>query len=136
MRKIALLLVTITPFFTTFSAEKISFRDGTFLEASTYASKGFEPDKDGVILTVDNKIYIHHYPCTDGSLSVPTFYYHGPNPYAMPTCTPSRISFYHFETFTLSEMRTKISRMHIPYKKKVEAVILGLIIIKKIILLN
>lgn len=122
MKKIALVLVTITQVFTTFPAENIFLNDGTGLEAVIYRGKGFEPDKDGVILTVNRKIYFHHYPCNKGSLRTPFFYYDGPNPYNMPRCTPSRISFFHFQSFSLLDMRKDIIKMNIPYKKKVEAV--------------
>jgi hypothetical protein len=122
MKKIALLLATITQVFTTFPAENVSFRDGTSLAADFFDKKGFEPDKDGVILTVKNKIYLHHYPVTDRSLSVPTFYFSGKNPYGISQCSPTRISFFHFETFSLLNMREKVLRMNIPVKKKVEAI--------------
>lgn len=122
MKTTALILVTITPFFTTFSSENVSFRDGTSLAVGIFNKEGFEPDKNGVILTVKNKIYLHHYPCTDRSLSVPDYYYDGPNPYGISSCCPTRVSFFHFETFTLSNMRSSISRMNIPAKKKAEAI--------------
>ena len=122
MKKAALLLVTITQVFTTFPAENVFFNDGTALEAKIFQGKGFEPDKDGVILTVNRKIYFHHYPCKQGSLRTPFFYYDGPNPYNMPRCTPSRISFFHFQSFSLLDMKKDIIKMNIPYKKKVEAV--------------
>ena len=122
MKKTALLLVTITQVFTTFAAENVSFRDGTHLRADIYKEKGFEPDKDGVILSWNNKIYIHHYPVMDNSLSVPYFYYHGPSPYGMSSCVPSRISFFHFQSFTLVNMKEKISKMNIPKEKKEGAI--------------
>jgi hypothetical protein len=122
MKKTALLLVTITQVFTTFPAENVFFNDGTGLEAAIFQGKGFEPDKNGVILTVNRKIYFHHYPLTKRSLGVPFLYYDGPNPYGMPSCTPSRISFFHFQSFSLLDMKRDIIRMNIPHKKKVEAV--------------
>lgn len=122
MRKTALLLVTITLFSNGFSAENVSFRDGTFLAANIFGGKGFEPDGDGVILTVGGKIYLHHYPCTQNSRSVPTYYYNGPNPYGISNCSPTRISFFHFETFSLLDVREKVLRMRIPVKKKIEAI--------------
>ena len=122
MKKTALLLATITLFSDGFSAENVSFRDGTFLTANIFREKGFEPNGDGVILTVEGKVYLHHYPCTQGSRSVPTYYYNGPNPYGISNCSPTRISFFHFETFSLLGMRDRVSRMNIPVKKKVEAI--------------
>ena len=122
MKKTALLLATITQVFTTFPAENVSFRDGTSLAVDIFDKKGFEPDKYGVILTVKNKIYLHHYPVTDRSLSVPTFYSSGSNPYGISQCSPTRVSFFHFETFSLLNMREKVLRMNIPVKKKVEAI--------------
>jgi len=122
MKSLTLLLVSITPIFFTFSAENVGFRDGTYLEANIYAEKGFEPNADGVILAVMDKLYFHHYPPSKGSLVNPSFYYHGPNPYGISSCTPSRISFFHFETFTLAGMKEDISRMNIPVEKKAEAI--------------
>ena len=122
MKKIALILVTITLFSNGFSAENVSFRDGTFLAANIFGEKGFEPDGNGVILTVGGKVYLHHYPCTQGSRSVPTYYPSGPNPYGISNCSPTRISFFHFETFSLLDVREKVLRMRIPVKKKIEAI--------------
>ena len=50
MKKIVIALVTITQVFTTFPSENVAFRDGTFLDADIYLAKGFEPDKNGVII--------------------------------------------------------------------------------------
>jgi hypothetical protein len=122
MRKIALLLVTITQVFTTFPAENVAFRDQTFLNADIYRAKGFEPDKNGVILTVDKKIYIHHFPRTGRNLAPTYFYMSSPNPYGMAKCIPSRLSFFNFQSYTLVKMREDIIKMDIPLKKKVEAV--------------
>ena len=122
MKKIALLLVTITQVFTTFPAENVAFLDGTFLNADIYRAKGFEPDKKGVILTVNKKIYIHHFPRTGKNLAPSYYYMHSPNPYNMAKCTPSRLSFFNFQSYTLVEMREDIIKMSIPLKKKVEAV--------------
>ena len=122
MKKIALLLVTITQVFTTFPAENVGFLDGTFLNADIYRAKGFEPDKNGVILTVNRKIYVHHFPRTGKNLAPSYFYTHSPNPYDMARCTPSRLSFFNFQSYTLVEMRENIVKMNIPLEKKVEAV--------------
>ena len=122
MRKTALILVTITQVFTTFPAENVSFRDGTSLAVDIFDKKGFEPDGNGVILTVGGKVYLHHYPCTQGSRSVPTYYPSGPNPYGISNCSPTRISFFHFETFSLLGVREKVLRMRIPVKKRIEAI--------------
>jgi len=123
MKLATLLLVTITQIFNVFSAENVTFRDGTSLNASMFKGKGFEPDKNGVILTVDNKIYVHHFPRTGRNLA-PSKYYlaHCPNPYNMPNCVPTRLSFFNFESFTLLKMRENIIKMPIPYNKKLEAV--------------
>ena len=122
MKKIAILLVTITQVFTTFPAENVAFLDGTFLKADMYRVKGFEPNGKGVILTVNKKIYIHHFPRTGKNLAPSYFYMHSPNPYNMAKCTPSRLSFFNFQSYTLVEMRGDIIKMNIPLKKKVEAV--------------
>ena len=123
MKTATLLLASITLIFSTFSAEKVSFRDGTFLQADIYTKKGFEPNADGVILIVMDKLYFHHYPPTKGSLATPPrYFYHGLNPYGISSCVPSRISFFHFETFALVGIREKISYMNIPAKKKAEAI--------------
>jgi hypothetical protein len=122
MKNLALLLLTVTPFFTTFSSENVAFLDGTFLDADIYRAKGFEPDKNGVILTVNKKIYIHHFPRTGKNLAPSYFYMHSPNPYNMAKCIPSRLSFFNFQSYTLVEMREDIIKMSIPLKKKVEAI--------------
>ena len=122
MRKIAIALVTITQVFTTFPAENVAFLDGTFLKADMYRAKGFEPNGKGVILTVNKKIYVHHFPRTGKNLAPSYFYMHSPNPYNMAKCTPSRLSFFNFQSYTLVEMREDIIKMKIPLKKKVEAV--------------
>ena len=122
MKKIALVLVTITQVFTTFPAENVSFRDGTFFKADIYNEKGFEPDKNGVILSFGKKVYVHHYPSTRKSLAPPYFQNLGPNPYGMSTCVPSRISFFHFETFALAGMKEDIHKMSIPHEKKLGAI--------------
>jgi hypothetical protein len=122
IKKLTLLLLGITQVFTVYSSENFKFRDGTSIEGHIYAEKGFEPDEHGIILNVNNMVYVHHYPVMDRSLSCPLYYYGGPNPFVSTgSCTPSRISFFHFETFTLAGVRESVTKMSIPTKKKKKA---------------
>jgi hypothetical protein len=122
MKKIALFLLGITQILPVYSAENFKFRDGTSVDGRIYVEKGFEPDGYGIILNIENSVYVHHYPATDRSLSCPLFYYGGPNPFGpTPVCTPSRISFFHFETFTLAGIKESVTSMDIPKEKKKKA---------------
>ena len=131
MNKITLSLIFITQFLSNIYAESFSFKDGTLIKGNIFLAKGFEPDARGVILTVDNKLYLHHYPyLRNRSCAPPNFYpyYSGSNP-TLPLsnhsitfrgysttvkCTPSRISFFNFETFTLINIKEKITYSNIP----------------------
>jgi hypothetical protein len=95
------------------------------VEGEIFVGKGFEPDAKGVILTVNNKVYIHHYPYKRGASCAPPIYYpykSGLNPYGISQCTPTRISFFNFETFSLIDVKESIARSRIPHAKKLEAV--------------
>jgi hypothetical protein len=139
MNKTTLSLIFITQFFSNIYAESFNFRDGTVVKGDIFLKKGFEPDAKGIILTTNNKLYLHHYPYVEGrSCAPPVFYpyYSGSNP-TLPLgdnsitfrgysttvkCTPSRISFFNFETFTLVGIKEKITYSNIPVVKKVEAI--------------
>lgn len=122
MKKLTLLLIAITQIFSNLYGENFDFRDGTFLKAVILNEKGVEPDEHGIILTVNKRVYIHHYPNTKRALSPPMYYLSDPgNPYGMPSCTPSRISFFHFETFNLVGIKETVEKMDIPAPKKKRA---------------
>ena len=92
-------------------------------QSQIFQEKGFEPSKGGIILAVGKKIYVHHYPVVSGALSPPSSGYSftgGLNPYGMPSCTPTRISFFHFSTFTLAGIRSEVKKMDMPAPKKKE----------------
>jgi hypothetical protein len=125
MNKLTLCLIFITLVFSNIYGEIYYFKDGTVVEGKIFMAKGFEPNAKGVILTVNNKIYIHHYPYKRGASCAPPIYYpykSDPNPYGISQCTPTRISFFNFETFSLMDVKEKIAYSRIPYAKKLEAV--------------
>jgi hypothetical protein len=126
MNKTTLCLIFITQFFGNIYGEIFHFKDGTTVEGEIFTAKGFEADSKGVILTVNNKIYIHHYPYKKGSSGcAPPMYYpyfSGMNPHGISRCVPTRISFFNFETFSLMDVKDSIARSKIPYSKKLEAV--------------
>ena len=137
MKRITLYLICITPFFSNISAETFHFRDGTVVEGEIFWGKDYEPNQKGVILSVNKKLYLHHYPYVKESSCAPPMYYPyyaGKNP-PLPLldrarknslhgysttikCTPSRLSFFNFESFTLSDIRKEIlySKMSIMNK--------------------
>lgn len=126
MKKTTLVLIAITLFFTNLYGENYNFKDGTFIQGDIFRDKGFEPNQWGVILTVKarqtRKVYVHHYPATEGALRPPLYYLSGiSNPYGMPSCTPTRISFFHFSTFTLAGIQTEVEKMDMPKLKKAKA---------------
>ena len=97
------------------------FKDGTIVNGRIF-QKGYNvgnPSTQGVLLIVDNKFYIHHYPLKkktidhgDGTYTVteeliptpapPTN--GGMNPHPLPVCLPARINFIQFHPETLNNI--------------------------------
>tara|TARA_R110002051_G_C8698239_1_gene494003 strand:- start:982 stop:1563 length:582 start_codon:yes stop_codon:yes gene_type:complete len=99
------------------------FKDNTSINATILEHEYHGPRESGVILKLNNKIYIHHYPAhhkrvDDGQYepipAPPTAYTHEINPLDLPVCTPTRIEFMHFSTKTLK-------KMYFDYHEKVRA---------------
>ena len=96
-----------------------TFKDNTSVEATVFEDVNnvlpwmtHGPNEDGVILKVNNKIYIHHYPAYHKRVDNGRYYEPIPapptgsavNPLFLPVCTPARIKFMHFSTKTLKNM--------------------------------
>ena len=141
MKKIALYLICITPFFSKISAETFHFKDGTTVEGEIFWRKNYEPDSKGIILSVNKKLYFHHYPYVKGSSCAPPIYYPyyaGKNPllplsdrvhknsfhgYSTTVkCSPSRLSFFNFETYTLNDIKEKVTRSKMTVTDKVNTI--------------
>tara|TARA_B100000959_G_C14982523_1_gene624154 strand:- start:1052 stop:1621 length:570 start_codon:yes stop_codon:yes gene_type:complete len=125
MNKLTLYLILITLVYGNIYGEIFHFKDGTVIDGKIFEAKGFEANAKGVILTIDGKVYIHHYPYKKGLSCAPPIYYpyiKDPNPYGISKCTPTRISFFNFETYSLMDVKERITRSRIPYAKKLESV--------------
>ena len=135
MNKLTLCLIFITHIFSNVYAESFSFRDKTTVNGKIFWDRGLYPNAAGIILTVNGKLYFHHYPYVeDLSCAPPTSFVHysGPNPrlplgsitdYSIaPRCTPSRISFYNFENHTLDKIKKRVTYSRIPALNKLETI--------------
>ena len=119
MRTLLVIALTIGVFPETFGAV-FKFKDNTAINATIYEPTSKyswgdinAPNKDGVILKVNNKFYIHHYPAYHKKVDNGRYYEPIPapptntmayNPENLPMCVPSRIKFMHFSTETLKNM--------------------------------
>lgn len=119
MRTLLVIALTIGVFSEAFGAV-FKFKDNTVVNANIYDpssdmpwEKVYGPNKDGVILKVNNKFYIHHYPAYHKKVDNGRYYEPIPepptniiahNPERLPVCVPSRIKFMHFSTETLKNM--------------------------------
>jgi len=96
-----------------------TFKDNTSVKAAVFEPNSnlpwdaiHAPNEDGVILKVNNKIYIHHYPAYHKKVDNGLHYEpipeppteSGINPMSLPVCTPVRIKFMHFSSKTLKNM--------------------------------
>ncbi len=86
------------------------FRDGTTLRASVHTMGTWGPTARGLILKVNDAIYFHDYPSAKGSLAPPVSE-SSANPDGLPSCSPARISFYHFVPETLRELSANMGSM-------------------------
>jgi hypothetical protein len=140
MKKTALYLICITPILCNVSAETFDFRDGSTVKGEIYWEKGYEPNSKGIILSVNKKLYFHHYPYVKGSSCSPPIgfpYYAGRNP-LLPlghvhrsnfrgysttvTCVPSRISFFNFPTYTLNGIKERVANSRMSIASKLETI--------------
>jgi hypothetical protein len=97
------------------------FKDGTIVNGRIFQENHSlgNPSTQGVLLMVNNKFYIHHYPLKkktidhgDGTYTVteeliPTpapIVHGGTNPYPLPVCLPARINFIQFHPETLNNI--------------------------------
>ena len=96
---------------------KFEFKDGTVVYGKVFSDRWYSPNPKGIsIQTMDKKIYIHHYPYS--YKNAPTYY--SPSldtiaiqqPYGVPSCSPTRISFMHFKNSTLKSLYTSYSRIN------------------------
>lgn len=112
MQKIILLLAGITQICLNSYGESFKFKDGTRIGGEILSEGPGKPDEYGIVLLVDKKIYIHHYPYHKEALSPPLHHYGGTNnePKNLKCCTPSRISFYHFDKQTLISVNRKLDK--------------------------
>tara|TARA_Y100000004_G_C8951998_1_gene428964 strand:- start:2810 stop:3370 length:561 start_codon:yes stop_codon:yes gene_type:complete len=105
-------------------AEKFELKDGTVVYGSVYADTLHQPNKDGItILTQDDRIYLHHYP-SHGTYAPPVGYA-AKNPYGVPNCVPTRISFIHFENKTLARLHNAYSKVNSPEAKSISKAIVS-----------
>jgi hypothetical protein len=98
------------------------FKDGTVVNGNIFErphSLGNASPK-GILLIVNNKIYIHNYPLktrekiidhgngtytiTEETVPTPAPPKGGLNPYELPACVPARINFIHFAPETLNNI--------------------------------
>ncbi len=89
--------------------------NGTILESPYKLALG-DPNTLGIVLKVNNRIYMHHYPEIgyrdngDGTYSpIPTLAppdWDDANPKPLPSCVPSRIAFFYFSNRTLKDLYT------------------------------
>lgn len=122
MKKYIFLIFLLSAF--TVGAASFEFKDGTIVKGTIYyncknlASQSNPTPKGIFIKTLDNKIYVHHYPLInkayrgnqDGTYTPVTAI--GPplddgnydNPSFMPNCTPARINFFYFSKKTQKEL--------------------------------
>jgi hypothetical protein len=111
MKKIVIIILLCTSLVlrseTTYSFE---FRDGTKVDGEILYSKidfFSNIDRMGVHLITKKGLYMHHYPYSR-SMSEPYVprpsYVPAINPYGLPTCLPTRISFLQFSRKTLSNI--------------------------------
>ena len=108
MKKIVIIALLCTSL--ALRSETFEFRDGTKVDGNIlYSKKDFlsNINRLGVHLETDKGLYVHHYPYTR-SMSEP--YVPPPslvsamNPYGLPNCIPTRISFLQFSRKTLSNI--------------------------------
>jgi hypothetical protein len=122
MKKYIFLIFLLSTF--TVGAASFEFKDGTIVKGAIYYdSKNIvsvsNPTPKGIFIkTLDNKIYVHHYPLMnkayrdnrDGTYTPVTSM--GPplddgnydNPSFMPNCAPARINFFYFSKKTQKEL--------------------------------
>ncbi len=86
------------------------FRDGTALRAKVHTGGQWGPTARGVVLKVGDGVYFHDYPSSSDSLAPPV-HESDANPFGLPSCTPSRISFKHFKPFTLRALNDSFGRL-------------------------
>ena len=81
---------------------KFEFKDGTIVYGKVFSDRWYGPNTKGIsIETMDKKIYIHDYPPTHYAPPLYTVEY---NPYGIPNCSPTRISYMHFKNSTLKSL--------------------------------
>ena len=111
-------IVTLTLFLAvTVTAQSQSrlfnFRDGTALRAKIHTGDRWGPNASGVVLKVDDAVYFHDYPSGSESLA-PPINESDANPFSLPSCAPSRISFRHFTPGTLRDLNADFGHMRTP----------------------
>lgn len=87
------------------SAAEILFKDGTKITADIY-----DPRPDGIILMVDKKVYLHHYPFNKESPAPPDYNVRD-NPFYLPSCVPTRVSFFYLSQKTQDELAERYKKV-------------------------
>ena len=116
---IALFLSILTNIF----GAEFTFKDGTSIKASIYEHPLYKTSSKGLLLTLDNKIYIHHYPSYHKETFVDNGLYEEQeeipappspsmsfNPPFLPRCAPARIDFIYFSSKTLKTLHKQYSK--------------------------
>jgi len=112
---------------------KFEFKDGTRLYANIYNGDKVTPwggpNQHGLILTVNGRYYIHHYPMaskfintnsypSSSSSSMADEFIPEPpreeylNPPPLPTCSPARINYIQFSKQTLTSLHKHLEKNH------------------------
>ena len=91
---------------------KFEFKDGTVVYGKVFSDQFYRPNNKGISIQVDGKIYVHHYPTREYTRTyAPPYLDIEYNPYGIPTCSPTRISFMHFKNSTLKSLYNSYSKM-------------------------
>jgi hypothetical protein len=110
MKKYIIALTLFLAVTVTAQSQLFKFRDGTTLKAKIHTGDQWGPNSRGVVLKVDDAVYFHDYPSGPESLA-PPIHESDANPFSLPSCAPSRISFRHFKPDTLRNLNADFGRM-------------------------
>jgi len=137
MKKIiAILILSVTLSF----GATFKFKDGTVVNAQIFEDSNSigKPSTSGLILKVNNKFYLHHYPLKTIKKEIVIDHGNGTytikevketiptpappsvsemNPYQLPNCVPARINFIHFSPETLNDLYKYYSAKTYYFKK-------------------
>ncbi len=101
------LLAFLAVTFSTAGAE-LFFKDGTKVNADLFDAK-----PEGVVLLIQGKVYIHHYPFHKEAFAPPEHNAFD-NPFHLPSCAPTRISYFHFAKNTQDDLVSKYKKVGTP----------------------